>query len=59
LTREISCPKTGSGAKNLSLDELDGFMVIKFCCTKLKKRWNGFLEKIHTYSKNILDNSGF
>jgi hypothetical protein len=30
LTREISCPKTGSGAKNLSLDELDGFMVLIF-----------------------------
>jgi hypothetical protein len=30
LTREISCPKTGSGAKNLSLEELDDFIVLNF-----------------------------
>jgi hypothetical protein len=30
LTREISCPKTGSGAKNLSLDELEFFIVVNF-----------------------------
>jgi len=44
--RETSCPKTGSGAKNLSLDELDDFIVLNFCSPKLKKVRVSVLEKI-------------